>query len=113
MRSIIPEKYTWKESIKNKNGGVCVAIGKYLKGSRIDFNAENTFIVDVNDFSETIRIIALFTGQTKNLEELESYIIENTIIIGDFNASINEWSSASSDKRVRDLIEWVEKNNLC
>jgi len=84
MRSIIPEKYTWKESIKNKSESVCVAIGKHSKGSRIDFNAENTFIVDVNDFSETIRIIAIYwsAGQSRNLEELELYIIENTIIIG-------------------------------
>ncbi len=85
-----------------------------MKGSRIDFNAENTVIVHVDGLSETIRIIAVYwlAGQTRKLEELEPYIIKNTFIIGDFNASIKEWDSASSDKRGRNLKGWVEKNNL-
>jgi hypothetical protein len=83
----------------------------FLKGSRIYFNAKNIVIVDVNGFTERIRIIAIYwpAGQTRNLEQLESYIIENTIITGDFNASIKECGSASSGRRDRNLKEWVEK----
>ncbi|CAF1256717.1 unnamed protein product [Rotaria sordida] len=69
----------------NKSGGVCVAVGKHLKGTRLDFSVENTVIVDISGLSETIRIIAIYwpQGQNRNLDELEPYIIENTIITGD------------------------------
>ncbi|CAM4973975.1 unnamed protein product [Rotaria socialis] len=99
----------------NKSGGVCVAIGKYLKGSRIDLNIENTIIIDVDGLSETVRMIAIYwpAGQARVLEELESYITKNTIITGDFNASVKEWGSTLADKRGRILKEWVGKSNLC
>ena len=107
----IPHFNTFHQHGTNKSGDVCVAIGKHLKASRIDFNVENTVIVDVYDLSETTRIMAIYWPicQTRNLEDLEPYIIENTIITGDFNASIQEWDSNSSDKRGRNLKEWVEK----
>ena len=111
----IPHFNTFYQQGTNKSGGVCVAIGKHLKGSRIDLSVENTVIVDVYGLSETLRIIAIYwpNGQVRNLEDLEPYIVENTIVTGDFNAAIKEWGSTSSDKRGREVKEWVEKNNLC
>ncbi|CAF4913904.1 unnamed protein product, partial [Rotaria socialis] len=113
--SQIPHFNIFHQHGTNKSGGVCIAIGKYLKGSRIDLNIENTIIVDVDGLSETVKIIAIYwpAGQTRVLGELESYITKNTIITGDFNASVKEWGSTSADKRGRILKEWVEKNNLC
>ena len=113
--SRIPHFNLFHQHGTNKSGGVCVAVGKHLKGSRINFDVENTVIVDINGISETVRIIAIYwpAGQTRSLEEFEPYITENTIITGDFNASIKEWGSESSDKRGRSMKEWVEKNNLC
>ena len=86
-----------------------------MKASRIDFSVENIVIVDVYGLSETIRIIAIYWPicQTRTLENLEPYIIENTIITGNFNAAIPEWGSDSTDKRGRNLKEWMEKNNPC
>ncbi len=91
--SKIPHYNIFHQHGTNKNGGVCVAIGKHLKGSRVELNVENTVIVDVFGLSEVMRIIAIYwpAGQSRRLEELEQYIIENTIITGDFNASIKEW----------------------
>ena len=111
----IPHFNTFHQHGANKSGGICVAIGKHLKASRIDFSVENTVIVDVYGLSETTRIIAIYWPicQTRNLEDQEPYIIENTIITGDFNTFIQEWGSDSSVKRGRNLKEWVEKNNLC
>ncbi|CAF5181392.1 unnamed protein product, partial [Rotaria magnacalcarata] len=99
--SQIPHFNIFHQHGTNKSGGVCIAIGKHLKGSRIDLNFENTIIVDVDGLSETVRIIAIYwpAGQTRVLEELESYITKNTIITGDFNASVKEWGSTSADKR--------------
>ncbi|CAF3436627.1 unnamed protein product [Rotaria socialis] len=76
----------------NNSEGVCVAIGKHLKGTRIEVNVENAVIIDVNGFSETIRVIAFYwpAGQLMMLDDLEPYLIENTIITSDFNASIKE-----------------------
>ncbi|CAF4993517.1 unnamed protein product, partial [Rotaria magnacalcarata] len=99
--SRVPHFNIFHQHGTNKSGGVCVAIGKHLKGTRIEINVENTVIIDVNGLSETIRVIAIYwpAGQIMMLEDLEPYIIENTIITGDFNASIKEWGSESSDKR--------------
>ncbi|CAF4575866.1 unnamed protein product, partial [Rotaria socialis] len=44
----------------NKSVGVCIAIGKHLKGSRIDLSIENTIIVDVDGLSEAVRIMAIY-----------------------------------------------------
>jgi hypothetical protein len=68
----------------NKSGGVCIAIGKHVKGSRINFDVENTVIEDLNRLSETIRIIAIYwpAGQARVLEALKPYIIQSTIITG-------------------------------
>ena len=52
--SAVPHFNIFHQHGTNKSGGVCVAVGKHLKESRIDFNVENTVIVDVNGFSETI-----------------------------------------------------------
>ncbi|CAF4559597.1 unnamed protein product, partial [Rotaria magnacalcarata] len=91
--SRVPHFNIFHQHGTNKSGGVCVAIGKHLKGTRIEINVENTVIIDVNGLSETIRVIAIYwpAGQIMMLEDLEPYIIENTIITGDFNASIKEW----------------------
>ncbi|CAF2267304.1 unnamed protein product [Rotaria magnacalcarata] len=93
----------------NKSGEVCAAIGKHLKGTRIEINVENTVIIDANGLSETIRVIAIYrpAGQIMKLEELEPYISENTIITGDFNASIKECGSESSDKRGSSLSPYL------
>ncbi|CAF4126332.1 unnamed protein product [Rotaria magnacalcarata] len=88
--SQIPHFNIFHQHGTNKSGGVSIAIGKHLKGSRIDSNIENAIIVDVDDLSETVRIIAIYwpAGQTRVLGELESYITKNTIITCDFNASV-------------------------
>ena len=70
------------------------------------------FIVDVYDLSDTIRIIAIYWPicHTRTLENLEPYIIENTIITGEFNAAIfRNGFSDSTDKRGRNLKEWMKK----
>ena len=113
--SQIPHFNIFHQHGTNKSGGVCVAVGKHLKGSRINFDVENIVIVDVNGFSEAARIIAIYwpAGQTNFLEKLDTFITENTIITGDFNASIKTFGSMSTEKRGRNLKEWVENNNLC
>ncbi|CAF1337379.1 unnamed protein product [Rotaria sordida] len=58
--SRIPHFNIFHQQGTNKSGGVCVAIGKHLRGSRIDFSGENTVIVDVSGFSELVRIIAIY-----------------------------------------------------
>ncbi|CAF4490181.1 unnamed protein product [Rotaria socialis] len=46
------------------------------------------------------------------LEDLEPYIIENIIIPGDFNASIKEWGSESSDKRDTGKTVLTKENEI-
>ena len=113
--SKIPHFNVFHQRGTNKSGGVCVATGKHLRASRIELDIANTVILDIFGFSETVRIIAIYwpSCQIRNLAELEPYIIRNTIITGDFNASVKEWGSESSDTRGRILKEWIEKNNLC
>ncbi|CAF1097394.1 unnamed protein product, partial [Didymodactylos carnosus] len=37
-------------------------------------------------------------GQTRNLDDLKSFITKNTIITGDFNATVLEWGSPETDQ---------------
>lgn len=113
--SRIPHFNIFHQHGTNKSGGVIVAVGKHLKATQIDCHLENSVIVDINGLTESIRIIAIYwpASQIRRLENLEQYVTDNTTITGDFNASIKEWGSASSDRRGRELKEWIEKNNLC
>jgi hypothetical protein len=38
--------------------------------------------------------------------------VEGTIITGDFNASLKEWNSPSTDRRGEYVKEWMDENNL-
>ena len=110
----IPNFNTFHRHGANKNGGVCVAVGKRLRATQIQIKIENTIIVDVFNLSDPLRIIGIYWphSQERNLDDLCSYITQETIINGDFNASLEEWNSPVSDKRGRILKEWIEKNNL-
>ena len=110
----IPNFNTFQQNGANKNSGVCVAVGKHLRAIQIQIEIENTAIVDVFNLSDPIRTIGIYWphSQERNLDDLCSYITQETIITGDFNASLEEWNCPVSDKRGRILKEWIEKNNL-
>ncbi|CAF4256591.1 unnamed protein product [Rotaria magnacalcarata] len=76
----------------NPSGGVCVSVGKHLRATQIQLEIENTVFVDVFNLSDPIRIIGIYwpQGQEHNLDDLSPYITQETIITGDFNASLEE-----------------------
>ena len=98
----------------NKNGGVCIAVGKHLKATRVDINIPNTIVIDVSGLSEPVRIVGIYwpNSQKRTLDDIYSYIVEGTIITGDFNAAVKEWNSPLTDKRGACVKEWIEENNL-
>ncbi|CAF3332049.1 unnamed protein product [Rotaria socialis] len=110
----IPHFKSFYQKGTNSKGGVVVAVGKHLKATRIDTNIENTVIVDVEGLTEQIRIIGIYWPQcqSRNLEDLTSYISEKTILTGGFNASAQEWQSPVTDARGNQFKKWIEKNNL-
>lgn len=112
--SRIPHFNIFHQHGTNKSGGVSVVIGKHLRATRIDCSLENTIIIDVDGLTESVRLIAIYwpASQRRRLEDLEPFINENTILTGDFNASIKEWGSTTTDRRGRELKEWVEENSL-
>ncbi|CAF4601615.1 unnamed protein product [Rotaria socialis] len=76
----------------NKNGGVCIAVGGHLKATRIEVNIPNTVIIDITGLSEPVRIIGIYwpTSQQRDLDEIQPFVIEGTILSGDFNATVKE-----------------------
>ncbi|CAF4634966.1 unnamed protein product, partial [Rotaria sp. Silwood2] len=96
----IPNFYTFHQQDTNRSGGVCVSVGKHLRATQVQIEIENTVIVDVFNLSDPIRIIGIYwpQGQERDLDDLNSYITQETIITGDFNASLEEWNSPASDK---------------
>lgn len=86
-----------------------------MRAARVDCGLENTVVVDVDGLSESFRLIAIYwpASQKRSLEDLGSFIIENTIITGDFNAAVQEWGSDVTDRRGKELAKWIEANNLC
>ncbi|CAF3665277.1 unnamed protein product, partial [Rotaria sp. Silwood1] len=97
----IPNSNTFHQQGTNRSGGVCVSVGKHLRATQVQLEIENTVIVDVFNLSDPIRIIGIYwpQGQERDLDDLNSYITQETIITGDFNASLEEWNSPASDKR--------------
>lgn len=60
----------------------------HIKVSRIGIIIDNTVALDVYGFSKQIRIIGVCWShyQYKTLDDPNSFMVENTIIVGDFNA---------------------------
>ncbi|CAF4909524.1 unnamed protein product [Rotaria sp. Silwood1] len=103
----IPNFNTFHQLGTNRSGGVCVSVGKNLRATQVQTEIENTIIVDVFDLSDPIRIIGIYwpQGQERDLDDLNSYITQETIITGNFNASLEEWNSPASNKRGKILKE--------
>jgi hypothetical protein len=110
----VPHFSSFYQKGTNHSGGVMIMVGKHLRATSIDTEIANTVIVDVYGLSEQIRIIGIYwpQGQTRNLNDLSSFLIKGTILTGDFNATSNEWGSKSTDKRGSLLKKWIEENDL-
>ncbi|CAF2078904.1 unnamed protein product [Rotaria magnacalcarata] len=98
----------------NHSGGVCIAVDKHLKASRIEIDIPNTVVIDITGLSEPVRIIGIYwpNSQKRNLDDILPLIVEGTILTGDFNATVREWSSPATDKRGAVVKDWIEENNL-
>ncbi|CAF4697771.1 unnamed protein product, partial [Rotaria magnacalcarata] len=109
-----PHFNTFYQKGTNKNGGVCIAVGKHLKATRIEVNIPNTVVIDITGLSEPVRIIGIYwpTSQQRDLDEILSYVVEGTILSGDFNATVKEWNSPVTDKRGAHVKEWINESNL-
>ena len=110
----LPHFNTFYQKGTNRNGGVCIAIGKHLKATRVEVDIPNTIIIDITGLSEPVRIIGIYwpTSQERDLDDILHYVVEGTILTGDFNATVKEWNSVLIDKRGRRVTEWVEENNF-
>jgi hypothetical protein len=71
---------------------VCIAVRKHLKATRIEVNIPNTVVIDITGLSELVRIIGIYwpTSQQRDLDDINPYVVERTIITGDFNATVKE-----------------------
>ncbi|CAF2937533.1 unnamed protein product [Rotaria sp. Silwood2] len=98
----------------NHSGGVCIAVGKHLKASHVETDIPNTVVIDITGLSEPVRIIGIYwpNSQKRNLDDILPFIVEGTILTGDFNATVREWNSPVTDKRGLVLKDWIEENNL-
>ncbi|CAF3209572.1 unnamed protein product [Rotaria socialis] len=87
---------------------------KNLKGVEIDSSIPNTVVVDIYGLSEPLRIIGIYwpASQQRNLMDLSNFVINNTLIAGDFNAAAMDWGSPTDDNRSFLLKEWIEENDL-
>ncbi|CAF4271032.1 unnamed protein product [Rotaria magnacalcarata] len=110
----LPHFNTFYQKGTNKNGGVCIAVGKHLKATRIEINIPNTVVIDIAGLSEPIRIIGIYwpTSQQRDLDEILPYVVDGTILSGDFNATVKEWNSPITDRRGAHLKEWINESNL-
>lgn len=90
-------------------------VGKHLKATRIETYLENTLIIDVSGLTQQIRIIGMYWPhcQVRNLDDLKTFIIDGTLVTGDFNAAYKDWGSPNSDSRGNLLKKWIDENELC
>ena len=55
----LPHFNTFYQKGTNRNGGVCIAVGKHLKATRVEVDITNTIIIDITGLSEPVRIIGI------------------------------------------------------
>mgnify|MGYP001151580594 FL=1 len=110
----IPDFNMFHERGTNKNGGVVIGVGKHLQASKVDTNIENTLVIDLFGLNEPLRVIGIYwpDKQKRNLDDIIPFVTKNTIIAGDFNATVQEWDSPSTDKRGKIVRKWSEDNHL-
>ena len=110
----IPDFKIYHEKGTNKSGGVIIAVGKHLIASKVETNMANTLVVDIFGLKEPLRVIGIYwpESQKRDINEISAFISKNTIIAGDFNATVKEWNSPKTDKRGEIIKTWSEVNNL-
>ena len=110
----IPDFNIFHEERTNKNGGVIVGVGKHLKALKVETSMKNTVVVDIFGLNESLRVIGMYWPEShqRNIDEITPYITKNTIISGDFNASVAQWNSSKTDKRGAIIKQWSENNNV-
>ncbi|CAF2153890.1 unnamed protein product [Rotaria magnacalcarata] len=79
----LPYFNTFYQKGTNKNGGVCIAVGKHLKATRIEVNIPNTIIIDITGLSEPVRIIGIYwpTSQQRDLDEIQPHWAETNRLV--------------------------------
>ena len=105
IKQKIPDFNTFYEKGTNKKGGVIIAAGKHLKATKVETNLRNTVVVDITGLNEPLRVIGVYwpISQKRNIDELLPFINNHTIIAGDFNATVCEWGSLTTDKRGEEI----------
>ena len=80
----IPHFNIFYQEGTNHSGGICVAVGKHLKASRVETHIPNTLVIDITGLSEPIRIIGIYwpNSQKRSLEDLVPFVVEGTILTG-------------------------------
>ena len=98
----IPDFNMFYEKGTNKNGGVIIGVGKHLKATKLETKLSNTLVLDIFGLNEPLRVIGIYwpDSQKRDINEISQFIIGNTIIAGDFNATVKQWNSSTTDKRV-------------
>jgi len=113
-RHPIPDYNMFYEKGTNKNGGVVIAVGKHLKATKVETNMENTVVIDIFGLNEPLRVIGIYwpDSQKRDINEISNFVTNNTIIAGDFNASVRQWNSPTTDRRGEIVEKWCKVNHL-
>jgi hypothetical protein len=91
-KCLISDFNIFYEKGTNKNGGVAIAVGKNLKISKIHTNIPNTLVLDIFGLKEPLRIIGIYwpESQRRDINEISPFITNNTVVGGDFNATVKQ-----------------------
>ena len=113
-RHQIPDFNMFFEKGTNMSGGVIIYVAKHLKASKVETNMANTLIIDVIGLNEPLRVIEIYWPEShkRDINEITPFIINNTVISGDFNAAVIQWNSPKTDSRSEVVKTWNEVNNL-
>jgi len=90
-KSSLPNFNIFHEKGTNKNGGVIIGVGKHLKATKQETNLPNTLVVDICGLNEPLRVIGIYwpDSQKRDINDISQYITGNTIVAGDFNATVS------------------------
>lgn len=110
----IPHYRTFDQRGNHGKEGAIIAVAKQLRATRIETTIANTVVVDIDGLSAPIRVIGIYRPHHRacNLDDLNSSLVNETLIAGDFNATIEECNSPNTDAKRTILKRWMERNNF-
>ncbi|CAF3200190.1 unnamed protein product [Rotaria sp. Silwood2] len=107
----------WEKGTSNF-GGVLIAVHRSISVQKVDIfqHLPNVIVLDIGTTADKFQLATCYSSPNENLPiSLFDKILKrniNTVLLGDFNAKHQSWSSTIDNHKERVLFNWLSINAL-